>query len=52
MDICYPLLVLTPNLDHGRCWLQTLVEDTDGTITESSHEDIAGNLIGCQGSDA
>lgn len=45
MDIGNPLLMLTPNLDHGCSWLETLIEDTDGAIAEARDEDIASDLV-------
>ena len=52
MDIGDPLLVLTPDLDHGCGWFETLVEDTDGAITETRDENVASDLVRCQGCDA
>lgn len=52
VDVRNPLLMLTPDLNHGCCWLETLVKDTDSTVAKPSHENIARDLIRCQGSDA
>lgn len=52
VDIGDPLLVLTPDLDHGRGWFETLVKDTDGAITEACDENVASDLIRCQRRDA
>lgn len=45
VDVCNPLLVFSPYLDHGRSRLQTLVKNTDGTVTETGDENVAGNLV-------
>jgi hypothetical protein len=47
MNICNPLFVFTPDLDHRSGRLQSLIEDSDGSVTESSNKDITSNLIGC-----
>lgn len=52
VDVGYPLLVLTPDLDHGCRRLEALVENTDRPISESCNEDVSGNLIRRQRSDA
>lgn len=48
MDICDPLLVLTPNFDHRGGGLQPLIENTDSTVAKASNEDVAGDLIRSQ----
>lgn len=45
MDIGDPLLVLTPDFHHRRGGLESLVENTDGSVAESSHKDVTSNLI-------
>lgn len=50
--ICNPLLVFFPDLDHGSCRFLALVVHTNGTITETSNEDIAFDLVRCQRGDA
>lgn len=52
VDIGNPLLMLTPNLDHRCSWLETLVKDTNGAITEARDENVASNLVRCQRCDA
>lgn len=45
VDICNPLLVLAPDLDHRGGGLQSLVEDTNSAIAKASNEDVASDLI-------
>lgn len=45
VDIRDPLLMVTPDLDHGRSWLEPLIENTNGSIAESSDKNVTGNLI-------
>lgn len=52
VDVGDPLLVLTPNLDHGGCRLQSLVEDAYGTVTKACDEDVTSHLVRCQGRNA
>jgi len=49
VDVGDPLLVLTPNFDHGSGGLESLVEDTHCSVTEAGDENISRNLIGCKG---
>lgn len=42
-----PLLVLAPDLDHGRCGFQALIEDADCAVAEARDEDVARHLVGC-----
>ena len=40
-----PLLVFFPDLHHGSCRLLALIVHTNGTVAESSNEDVALNLV-------
>lgn len=40
-----PLLVFFPDLDHGSCGFLALIVYTNGTITETSNEDVAFDLV-------
>jgi hypothetical protein len=40
-----PLLVIAPHFDHCRRRLHALVENSDGAVTESSHKDVACDLV-------
>lgn len=46
-----PLLMLAPNLDHRCGRFQALIEYPDSPVSEPGDKNIAGHLIGCQGSD-
>lgn len=45
MNVGDPLLVLTPDFDHGCSRLQSLIKDTNSTITKASNKDIASHLV-------
>lgn len=45
MNIGDPLLVFTPNFNHRSARLETLIEDTDRAITETSNEYVTSNLV-------
>lgn len=45
MNVGDPLLMFTPDLDHRCGRLQSLIKDTNSTITKASNKDIASHLV-------
>ena len=45
VDVGDPLGVVAPEFDHGKGWLKTLIKYSNTAVTESSDEDVPGNLI-------
>jgi hypothetical protein len=52
MDVCDPLPMVLPDLDHRHGRFEALIEDSDGAIAEACYEDVPGYLIGSQRCDA
>ena len=45
MNVCDPLLVLFPDSHQGSLGFLALIVHANGTVTESSNEDVSFNLI-------
>ena len=45
VDVCDPLTMLFPDLDHCHGWFETLVVDADGAVAEAGDEDLALDLF-------
>ena len=46
VDICDPLLMISPRLDHCYRGFQTLVKDAHSSVPEACDKNVACNLIG------
>ena len=48
VDVGDPLLMLPPDLDHGRGGLQSLIKHPDRAVSESGHKYVPGHLVRCK----
>ena len=45
VDVGDPLLVIAPDLDHRGGRLQSLIEDTNSTVTKTGNKDVTCHLV-------